>query len=433
MSSSLVNTKAYKRLELLFDNGEFEELDALLSDGVVCGFGTVGGNAVYAFSQNVEASLGAIGVKQCKKINKLYSLAGKTGCPIVGIYDSNGVKLDEGFEVINEYGELVKSSASLSGVVPQIAVAAGACLGTSALIAGLADVVIALKDADFYVTAPSEITVDDSAAKGAADIVAESFEDAVKSVNALLSLLPANNLDSTGFFEIEEPSVVVNENMTANELIGAICDGGISVELKAEYAKEAVTVLSSVGGQPSGVICFNGVALTCAAEYKAEAFIKLCDAFNIPIITIADNNGIERNNEPSQLVSAVKLASAYAGATCPKISLVTKNSIGLAYVLLAGKGANADITIAWENAVISPLETDSAVAFLYSDRLAAGEDRELLMLEYKKSLASAEAAAEDGAVDEIISPGETRAKLISSLDILSGKREITIARKHSVK
>ncbi len=152
------------RLQKLFDGGEFTPIDAFAksTDGdaeVDAGFGLIGGNTAYAFAQNSEENSGAITVAQCAKIKKVYELAEKTGCPVVGIYDSNGVKLTEGFEVLNAYGELVKASARISGVVPQISIIAGACVGTSALIANMADVVIALENADFYITAPSEQTV----------------------------------------------------------------------------------------------------------------------------------------------------------------------------------------------------------------------------------------------------------------------------------
>ncbi len=168
MSENTVkNTDARKRITSLFDDGTFTEIDAFAKSAkgeieVIAGFGTVNGNCVYAFSQDVTVDGGAISVAQCSKIKKIYDLAAKTGCPVIGIYDSNGMKLTEGFEALNAYGEILKLSTSVSGVVPQISIIAGACLGTTALMANMADVVVAVKDADFYVTTPSKVTAEES-------------------------------------------------------------------------------------------------------------------------------------------------------------------------------------------------------------------------------------------------------------------------------
>lgn len=161
--------------------------------------------------------------------------------------------------------------------------------------------------------------------------------------------------------------------------------------------------------------------------------IKLCDAYSIPVITVANADGMIKEAQEQMLIAATKLTSVYATATCPKISLITDQSIGGAYVTLVGKGANADLALAWDNAVASPLDVDASVAFLYNDRLAAGEDRAELKNEYKQTVGSAYAAAACGAIDDVFAPSETRAKIISALDMLAGKRESTIARKHSVK
>ncbi|MBQ7203490.1 MAG: carboxyl transferase [Eubacterium sp.] len=431
------NSKAYKRLSALFDDGSFNEIDAFAKSAegdieVVAGFGLVSGTYAYAFSQNVEVCSGAVTVAQCAKIKKIYDLALKTGYPVIGVYDSNGVKLTEGFEVLGAYGEIVKASARLSGVVPQISVVAGACVGTSALMANLADVVVAVKDADFYVTAPSELTATQSAENGVVDILADDFDAAVKSVRDVVAYLPSNNLDVSGFFEAAEPSGDINADLDAKGIIDSIFDSGSVVELKADYGC-AVTALCALGGESVGVIAFDDKPICPKCAYKAEALIKLCDAFNIPVITIANADGLKKDNEAQVLTAATKLVSAYASATCPKVSLVTKNSIGSAYIILAGKSANADLTFAWDSAVASPLDTDSAVAFLFNDRLADGEDRAALEKEYNETLGSAYTAAACGAIDDVFTPDKTRAKLCAALDMLASKRETTLPRKHSVK
>jgi acetyl-CoA carboxylase carboxyltransferase component len=437
--SELENSKALARLEALFDDGSFTQIDAFAksADGeveVVAGFGTVNECAVYAFSQDITVNDGAVSVAQCAKIKKIYDLAAKTGCPIVSIFDSNGVKLSEGFEVLNAYGELVKASSSISGVCPQIAVIAGACLGTSALIANLADVVVAVKDADFYISAPSDIDAQTSYEEGTVDILCDDFNSAVKAVSDLVSLLPSNNLSPAPIFDFSAPQTFPQEGADALSIIASVADDASVVEIKGGYASSnCKTALASVMGTTVGFVGFEGNALCPNCSYKAEAMVKLCDAYSIPVVTFVNANGVNGSKENQALTALTKLTSAYASATCPKISVITGKAIGCAYIALAGKGANADFTIAWDSSVASPLDADSAVAFLFNDRLAKGEDREALKAEYLETVASPFTAAACGAVDDICTPADTRARVISALDMLAGKRENTLPRKHSVK
>ncbi len=431
------NSKALDRLKALFDDGGFTEIDGYSksADGeaeAVAGFGYINGRGVYAFSQDVSVNCGAFSVSQCRKINKIYDLAIKTGCPVVGIYDSNGVKLTEGFEVLNAYGEIVKASAAMSGVCPQISVIAGSCLGTSALIANLADVVVAVRDADFYVSVPSEVTAEQSAKEGTVDILCDDFGKACEEVKNVLDLLPSNNLDVVPSFDSQNSQKAV-DNKDALSLIKSIADDGTVAELKSEYAANCNTALATFNGATVGFVAFDGGALCPACAYKAEAMVKLCDAYSIPIITVANADGLIREKENQMLTALTKLTSAYASATTAKISVITGTSVGSAYIALAGKGANADYTIAWDSAVASPLDADAAVAFFYNDRLANGEDREELKKEYEASLASPYTAAACGAVDDICTPDKTAEKLAAALDMLEGKRENTLPRKHSVK
>lgn len=437
--SNSKNSKALDRLVSLFDDGSFTQLDAFAksADGdveVVAGFGTVNECPVYAFSQDITACDGAVSVAHCAKIKKIYDLAAKTGCPVVSIFDSNGVKLTEGFEVLSAYGELVKASTSISGVCPQIAVIAGACLGTSALIANMADVVVAVKNADFYISAPSDITTETSYKEGTVDVLADDFDAAVEAVGDIVSLLPSNNLSSAPIFDFAAPAVLANEGDDALSIIKAVADDASVVELKGGYASSnCKTALATVMGTTVGFVAFEGNALCPACSYKAEAMIKLCDAYSIPVVTLVNADGVMNEKENQMLTALTKLTSAYATATCPKISVITGKAVGAAYITLAGKGANADLTIAWDCSVASPLNADSAVAFLYNDRLAKGEDREALKKEYIDTIASPFTAAACGAVDDICAPADTRARVITSLDMLAGKRENTLPRKHSVK
>lgn len=439
MVSNLNDSKALSRLAALFDDGSFTQLDAFAksADGeveVVAGFGTINECPAYAFSQDITVSDGAVSVAQCAKIKKIYDLAAKTGCPIVSVFDSNGVKLTEGFEVLNAYGELVKASASISGVCPQIAVIAGACLGTSALIANMADVVIAVKDADFYVSAPSDITAETSYKEGTVDILADDFDAAVNSVRSLISALPSNNLAGAPVFDFAAPQTLANVGDNAASIIKAIADDASVIEIKGGYAaSNCKTALATVMGTTVGFVGFEGNALCPACAYKAEAMIKLCDAYSIPVVTLVNADGVISEKENQTLTALTKLTSAYATATCAKVSVITGKAIGVSYIALEGKGANADVAIAWDSAVASPLSVDSAVAFLYNDKLAAGEDRAALEKEYTETIASPFTAAACGAIDDICAPADTRSRVITALDMLAGKRENTLPRKHSVK
>lgn len=435
---AIKDTDARKRLVSLFDDGVFTEIDAFAksSNGdveVVAGFGTVNGAPVYAFSQDVSVNGGAVSVAQCAKIKKIYDLASKTGCPVVGIYDSNGMDLKEGFEGLSAYGEIVKASTSVSGVVPQISIVAGAAVGTTALIADMADVVVAVKDADFYVTAPSEVTAEACAQEGTVDILADDFDSAVKAVRDIITLVPSNNLSTPPVYNFTDPAAAADTGACAADIIKAAADEGSVIELKEKYAENCITALATVAGSTVGFVGFDGKSVCPSCAYKAEAFVKFCDAFNIPIVTLLSANGLRKERENQMLIAAAKLTAAYATATCPKISVITGKAVGAAYIMLAGRGSNADLVYAWDTSVVSPLDTKAAVAFLYNDRLANGENRAELEKEYEENLASPFTAAACGAIDDVFVPAETRAKIVAALDVLAGKRETTLPRKHSVK
>lgn len=435
---AIKDTDARKRLVSLFDDGVFTEIDAFAksSNGdveVVAGFGTVNGAPVYAFSQDVSVNGGAVSVAQCAKIKKIYDLASKTGCPVVGIYDSNGMDLKEGFEGLSAYGEIVKASTSVSGVVPQISIVAGAAVGTTALIADMADVVVAVKDADFYVTAPSEVTAEACAQEGTVDILADDFDSAVKAVRDVITLVPSNNLSTPPVYDFTDPAAAADTGACAADIIKAASDEGSVIELKEKYAENCITALATVAGSTVGFVGFDGKSVCPSCAYKAEAFVKFCDAFNIPVVTLLSANGLRKERENQMLIAAAKLTAAYATATCPKISVITGKAVGAAYIMLAGRGSNADLVYAWDTSVVSPLDTKAAVAFLYNDRLANGENRAELEKEYEENLASPFTAAACGAIDDVFVPAETRAKIVAALDVLAGKRETTLPRKHSVK
>lgn len=407
----------------LFDNGEYSVIDTYADKAAAfTAFGAINGVNAYSFCQNN----GAFSVLQCKKIIALYELAVKTGCPVIGFYSSDGVELSEGFEVLGEYSELLNKAFSVSGVIPQVSVIVGNTLGINALMCNTADVVIACKDVDFYLTPDSENKTDTSFKEGVVDILCDSEENAVNTAKQVISYFPSNNLTPAPVFDFSEPQQ--SDSLPLN-----IADAGSLTEIKSEWAGNVNTYLASVSGLSCGIVSFNGNPLCPKCSYKAESFIKLCNAYNLPVITIADSEGLSNKNDNQLITALTKLASAYSNATCPKISVISKNAIGGALVLLAGKGANADITIALENSVISALPVSSAVAFMYDERLANGEDRDALEKEYILTQASPENALNHGALDKTVTVSDLRAELINSLNMLISKRETTIPRKHTVK
>ncbi len=403
-------------LSKLFNNGEYSELNTLVNNAeVICANGDIGSVNAYAF----YIDNAAFNIKNCKKIIKTYELAAKTGSPVIGFYSSPGVKLNEGFEALNEYGEMLNKAFSVSGVVPQIAVVCGECLGVAAVMSNTADVVIGVKGADYYLVSGGEYKTENSAEKGVADIICEDVFSATECVKAILPLLPRNNLSLTETYEYADGESIEDE--------------GSFVEFKAEYEPLLKTGLATLGGLPVGIIDFKSNAITIKGAYKAEQIIKLCNAYNLPVITVADSSGFAEEENSALLTALTKLSSAYANSTTVKISVITKSCIGGAYVLLAGKGAAADLTVAVNGAVISPMSVPSAVAFMLSDELAKGEDRTALEKKYAENNLSAVKAAEAGAVDSVVEMSELRKTLITSLKMLSSKRETTIPRKHTVK
>lgn len=441
-------TPARKRLTALFDEGSFTELDAFARHGedsveVVCGFGTVDGSPVYAFSQDGEVKGGAIGEAQALKIKKVYDLAVKTGAPVVGIYDSNGLYLGDGIQSLAACSDMLMMSDNISGVVPRISVIAGPCGGTLAMIAEGADIVIMSEKAEFFMTAPDVIkTQDKEAVTGTAAACAESGlvhltaaddMEAVAKARLVLSRLPLNNLATAPIAEFAAPAVAPVAGDSAAKAIAGIADDGSVVELQPEFGKNVVTALGGVNGSSVGFVAYDGI-VGAAECTKAARFVSLCDAFSIPVVTLVNSTGYEATpcaEKDGMLVKAAQLSHVYAQSTTPMVSVITGDAYGAVYMTLAGRAANADLVYAWENAAISALAPEAAVSILWNDRLAAGEKREALAAEYKEAAASPFEAAKNGALDGVIEPAETRSAVVAALDTLCGKRVPTLARKHT--
>ncbi len=434
-------TNARTRLAYLFDEGVFTELAPYVTEGndlsgVITAFGYVEGNPVYAFSQDITVKKGALTEAQAKKIVKVYDLAAKTGVPVVGIYDSFGADLSEPCKALNSYGELLMWTSNLSGVVPQISVVAGTCAGTSAMLAESADFVVVTEDSELYV-APNT-GVGNAAENGTASVVAKDDKEAVEAAKNILLKLPQNNLSPVPMYEFELPEAVFGKD--AQSQAEAICDADSVIELSEKFGKASYTALGSIGGATVGVVATNKTAdmLTSNDCTKIARFVRICDSYAIPVVTLVDTEGFEANND-TESAGAVrdmtKLAHAYAEATTIKISVVTGKAYGPAFIALGGKGANADLVYALEDAVISPLAPVTAVEFLEHDKLKGADDltkaRNELADKYAKEQANSAIAATNGCVDDVITPAQLRETLVNSIEIMAGKRISRLPKKHS--
>ena len=444
------SSPALDKIKALFDDGKFTSLCAASDSGIVAGCGYISNALVYAYAQNKDILGGAVTKQNAKIIKKIYDMAAKTGCPIVSILDSNGVLLSDGMEVLEAYSEILMMSNNISGVVPQIALITGTCAGTSAMLACSADFVVMSKDAELFLNAPFNTsddenakdagTADFAAKAGIASIVAENENEAINEVKKLIGLLPANNLSASNMFEGEtnmSASISIPQDITSldlSDVANVICDKDSIVSINESYAENAKTLLATIGGVAAGVVCAGGELGSKDAK-KISRFVRTCDAFNIPIVTLINTLGFENTAYPCLIKESAKLAHAYAEATTAKISVICANAIGSAYIALASKNAACDITIAWPTAVISPLKPQTAAEFLMHDKLKGTENlqksREALADEYISSSADAFIAAQNGMVDAVVAPENTRSYIVDSLEILMSKRQSRLPKKHS--
>lgn len=442
---------ARRRLALLFDQDTFVEIDGFVAadsagSGVVCGYGAVQGSPVCAFAQDG----GGVGVAQAAKIQKLYDLALKTGVPVVGIYDSHGARVGEGAASLSAYGEMLLRVNSLSGVVPQISVVLGICAGTSAMLACSADYLIMSETAEFFMSPPGAGedaegagSAANAAKAGVAHIVCADDEAGCETARKLLGMLPLNNLCAPPYTDYTESAggeqVLKNAGLdpasaTGAEIAAAVCDAGSALELLSGFGASAFTAMATLSGLPCGVVVTAGDRLDADGCVKIAKLVSVCDAFQIPVLTFVNTPGFVPSQK-AELCGSVremaKLAHVYAEATTPKVSVITGQAIGAAYVALASRAANADYTVAWPCATISPLEPGTAVAFLYSDRITAEKPREAVVEEYCENEASPLTAAQNGQIDDVILPELTRPAVLAAMDLLSAKRVSRNPKKHS--
>ena len=449
---------ARERVNRLLDGGSFVEMDALVSRaedyaGVLTGYGTVQGRPVYVFAQDFTVHGGAMGQQHAQKVLKLLALAQKTGAPVVALCDSAGVRLDEGARAMNAYAEIYAQLARLSGVCPILALVLGPAVGGAAMIAQLADISIQAADVGrLMVYGPKVLAAvngekGDEQSFGGAQAMAEQGgvaltcageAEAFALCTELLGLLPSSNAEDAPLVDTDDmnrllPQVNADDS---GALLSAMADGGRFLELYPAWGQEIRTALGRVGGRTVGFVAgnaaVNGGELTPAACAKAARFIRFCDCYSLPVLSLINSRGVQVPAAKSQswtMITTAQLLYAYAEATCPKVSVIVGQAIGQAYIAMGGK-ANADMTFAWPGAVISALTPDAAVQVVWTERLKAGEDRAALEAEYASEAADGVAAARDGMIDDVIDPAETRKYVIAALEMLSAKRDSNPPRKH---
>lgn len=402
---------AVATLEQFFDGGVFTEVNAAYGEAslaeAVCGYGYVDGMAVCAFCQDITEADGAMSVAQAKKLTYIYELALKIGAPVVGFYNSKGARLAEGNMLLDALSKLLSLSSKLSGVVPQVSVVLGKCVGTTALLASNADFVVRTEDAVISLDANSK-------GCGCAAIVEKDEASAIEAAKALVTYLPSNNLALT-------PSALdVEVNATTDFM--SVFDANTVLELN-KGSEASATYFARIEGNVAGVVETKGKTLEKEDVKKITKFVKFCDAFSIPVITAVDAEGFKC------VGGAKKVLSAYSEATTPKVAVITGKAIGAVYLATVG---SSDASFALEGATVSPIKPEAAAYIMLGDKLnipVAEQDK--LIAEFVANDLSAINAAKGGYINDVVAVENLRARLISALDILSSKRETALPKKHT--
>lgn len=426
LREELNKTSGVEILNKFFDDGSFCETDALLKTEsdfaeAVTGYGTVMGVPVYAFAQNCDVASGAMSKLQSKKIARLYDLAKATGAPVVGFFDSCGGRLEEKNDLLAAYGEILGRASSISGVVPQLAVVLGTCLGTSALIASSSDFIVMTKDAELSIN----VTGEDSSAQcnaqcGIANIVCEDKDEAIKSAQDLITYFPSNNLD------VAPTDDALNPVDNAECTVCSIADAQSLCFINEDYSDSVTTAFGRVNGETVAFVSTSGDIIDCKAAQKIAKIVSFADAFSIPVVTVVDAKGFK------SLKSAAKVTSVYAEATTAKIAIIKGEAVGSVYIALAGEASGADVRYAVEGAVISPINPKALAFIMDSEAMKVKvEDQDKVANEFAQRELNAVNAAVNGYIDDVVADTQLRAKVVSALDMLSSKRVETLPKKHS--
>jgi propionyl-CoA carboxylase beta chain len=477
---------AMERIERLLDEGSFQQIDGLArhrshnfgmeksrpyGDGVITGYGTIDGRQVCVFAQDFTVFGGSLGEVFGEKICKVMDLALKTGVPMIGINDSGGARIQEGVVSLGLYGEIFKRNAHASGVIPQISLILGPCAGGAVYSPALTDFIVMVdKTSHMFITGPEviktvtgeEVAFEDlggarthNTKSGVAHYMASDEDDALEYVKNLLSFLPSNNMDEVPYLDVETDMEISAEDLLLDtiipdspnqpydmhKVIETIVDDGEFLETQALFAPNIICGYGRVEGRPVGVVAsqpmqFAGT-LDIDASEKAARFVRTCDSFNVPVITLVDVPGFLPGTDQEWqgiIRRGAKLLYAYAEATVPLVTIITRKAYGGAYDVMGSKHLGADINLAWPSAQIAVMGAQGAVNVLYRKELAEAKDPEAerakLLQEYDDKFANPYIAAERGYIDRVIVPSETRVMVIRALRSLRGKRQILPPKKH---
>ena len=469
---------ARERIDLLLDPASFNELDKLVvhrcndygldaskipGDGVVSGYGKIDGRLVFVYAYDFTVFGGTLSAENARKIMKVQDLALKNGAPVIALNDSGGARIQEGVESLSGYAGIFFRNTMASGVIPQISAILGPCAGGACYSPALTDFIFMVRGGShMFVTGPDVVkavthevvgkeelggAVTHAAVSGVAHFLADSEKEVMLAIRELLSFLPANNME-------DAPRVACRDDIRREipglrgvipddpnipydmkEVIVPVVDDGYFFEVMPDFAKNIVVGFARLGGRSVGIVAnqpaFLAGVLDIDASDKAARFIRFCDCFNIPLVTFEDvpgflpgtlqeHNGIIRHG--------AKVVYAFAEATVPKVTLITRKAYGGAYIVMASKQTGADINLAFPNAEIAVMGAEGAVNILFRD--AENEMREALTEEYREKFANPFRAAELGYIDEVILPEQTRAKLIAALDMAQNKNVSNPPKKH---
>ena len=421
-------------LAAFFDDGSYS---ALFADGPVsAAYGCANGQSTYVVFQNGQP----IGVDDIEKTIRVLAMAAETGAPVVTFYDSTGACLENGLALLNANSRLTAQIARISGVVPQVAVVTGTCAGSASVQAAAADLCIMSEEAELFLNAPfnseDKVAKAGSAARaGVAALTAKNAPEAAKLAARVVGLLPANNLAGPAVFDFAAPAKALNlSKYDPADAVAALADADSTVELYAGYGKAVYTALATVNGAAVGVVATAKRAINHHATAKAARFIRLCDAYSIPVVTIVNTDGFVRSEGDDMaggIRQAARLAGVYAEATTVKVAILAGEAVGPIYTVFA---ASADWRIAVEGCTVAPLSPEAAVSVLYKDEIFASDNIQKATADkaasYRSEVASASAAVAGGAADAAVAPAGVRAALAQALDMLASKRAVRLAKKH---
>ena len=475
---------ARERLEILMDKGSFVETDPFAihrahdfgmekkhppGDGVITGYGTVDGRKVFVSSQDFTVFGGSMGEVMAQKVCKVMDLAMSTGAPFISINDSGGARIQEGAASLAGYGYIFERNVRASGVIPQISVIMGPCAGGAVYSPAITDFTFMVKETShMFITGPDviktvtgeEVTMEElggamthAGKSGVAAFVGEDDEDVLQQVRYLMSFLPSNNLEDPPAYASTDDPARLDEGLThivpdrpqepydMHEVIRRVVDDGDFLETFKFWAMNIVTGFARLDGRTIGIVANQpkviAGTLDIDASEKASRFVRFCDAFNVPILTFVDVPGFlpGTTQEYNGIIRhGAKLLYAYAEATVPRMTVITRKAYGGAYLVMNSKHLRADVAFAWPTAEIAVMGAEGAVNVVFRREMERAADpaakKAELIKEYRDKFSTPYAAAERGFIDDVIEPAETRRRLIQSLRMLSTKRESVPARKH---